>query len=89
MHQPRRRALLTLAVRSSPRIASIHRSSYANLDGDAVEEESDEYNSGDEPEIDDEDEFRPVKKPKGTSRGYGRKASYNSKVKPQKHDHEL
>ncbi|ORX40946.1 hypothetical protein BD324DRAFT_612635 [Kockovaella imperatae] len=66
-------------VRASPRIASLHRASYADLDGNAVEEVSDEYQSSGEPELDDEDDFRPPKRTKTSTRGYGRKASYTAR----------
>jgi hypothetical protein len=78
---------LTLAfldlVRASPRIASISRRvSYADLDGGVVssgsEEEGDEFDSemGD---IDEEEEdFRPTKRTKG-SKSYGRVKSYSKR----------
>ena len=63
-------------MRASPRIASLHRASYANLDDGAIEEGSDDYNSEGEQELEDEDDFRPSKRVKG-ARGYAaRKNSY-------------
>ncbi|ORY31273.1 hypothetical protein BCR39DRAFT_96852 [Naematelia encephala] len=76
---PLKKRLASERVRASPRLASLHRNvSYADLDGGAGSEPSDDdedqYSMGD---VDDEDEFRPTKKSKGSKGGYGRKTSYS------------
>ena len=60
----------------SPRIASLHRASYADLDEGPIEEDDEEEDYNSEDDL-DEDEFRPSKKSKGMRGGY-RKASYNA-----------
>lgn len=73
-----------IAVRASPRIASQYRGvSYANLDGEMqdADSEEDEYASeADVEEEADEEEFRPAKRNKGGRGGGGRKLSYAPKV---------
>ena len=85
--------LMSLSVRSSPRIASLHRTSYTNLDGGDIDEGSDEYISEGEQELEDEeDDFRPAKRAKGGRGGYtGRKGSYAMKKVciPPRHFHRL
>ena len=73
---------MLISVRASPRIASQYRNvSYANLDGEPIEEESEEEYSSelDIEEEPEEEEFRPVKRARGGYRG-GRKPSVVLKV---------
>lgn len=83
-----------LLVRASPRIASLHRSTtYVDLDGNPIEDPSDdddEYDS--DQDQDDEEEFRPSKRSKGGYRGGSnprRNTSHSNKRVSRHLDHVL
>lgn len=72
---------MLMAVRASPRIASQYRNvSYASLDGEQmVDDGSDEYNSDEDQDEYEEEDFRPSKQSKGGYRnGGGRRVASTS-----------
>ena len=70
-----------MPVRASPRIASQYRNvSYANLDGEQiVDDGSDEYDSEQEQDEYEEEDFRPTKRSRSGYKG-GRKVSTSVRV---------